>query len=63
MYNYTYYNYCAFNYHITGCAIEEFSCHNGTCIPDILLCDDVEDCSNGTFEYIVMIMVLMSNLS
>lgn len=31
------------------CLKEEFSCHDGTCISDSLICNGVEDCANGEF--------------
>uniref|UniRef100_A0A1X7UV50 Uncharacterized protein n=1 Tax=Amphimedon queenslandica TaxID=400682 RepID=A0A1X7UV50_AMPQE len=32
------------------CLKEEFSCHDGTCIADSLICNDIEDCANGLDE-------------
>ena len=34
-------------FYVIVCLKEEFSCHDGTCIPDSLLCNDIEDCANG----------------
>ena len=34
----------------TECAIDEFRCTDGRCMPDIIVCDGHDDCGDGTDE-------------
>ena len=45
----TYENYFTFFY-ILECASNEFSCPSGGCIPNYYICDNYDDCSDGSDE-------------
>lgn len=37
-------------YLLTGCALDQFQCNSGSCIPISRYCDTVLDCTDGSDE-------------
>ena len=35
----------------TGCSSSAFVCNNGNCVPGYQLCDDSNDCGDGSDEF------------